>query len=119
MSSTAAIAGQVIAVATITMPRGAATAVALDQAPIATVGAMQGIAGPPGPSGGGSGGGAAPTVYQIAGVASFTANHGLPFVPRVTLVDAGGVEVDTDIHHAPGRTTAIFPGPLTGTLTIG
>ncbi|MGY2052972.1 hypothetical protein [Methylobacterium sp. JK268] len=51
MSSTAAVATQTVAVATIETPRGVSAAVAVEQLPVAIAAAEQGVAGPPGPAG--------------------------------------------------------------------
>ena len=59
------------------------------------------------------------TPYQIAGVASFTVDHGLAYAPRTTVVDPDGAELDTDVIHAPGQTTLIFAMPFTGKLYLG
>jgi hypothetical protein len=57
--------------------------------------------------------------YPIASVASFTANHGLPYTPKATILDANGEQVDTDTYFAPGQVTVVFATPFTGTLNIG
>lgn len=57
--------------------------------------------------------------YPLNGAASFTINHGLPYVPSATVVDPNGVEVDADVAHAPGLTTLTFAQPFTGTLYLG
>lgn len=57
--------------------------------------------------------------YPLTGAASFTINHGLPYVPSATVVDPDGVEVDADVAHAPGLTTLTFAQPFTGTLYLG
>jgi hypothetical protein len=59
------------------------------------------------------------TPYPLTGAASFSVDHGLAYVPRTTVVTADGAEVDTDVVHAPGRTTLTFASPFTGTLYLG
>lgn len=54
MSAVAAVVERAVAVATITTPRGAASAIVREQAPVAKVTAGQGPAGPPGRDGGGA-----------------------------------------------------------------
>lgn len=113
MTDRVAVAEQIIAIATIEAERRpVATAVAVEQAPVATAVVEQGMAGPPGASA------AAPRSYAIIAAASIAAAHGLPFAPEAWIVTPDGEVVDTDIRHGPGVTTAIFPGPFTGTLYL-
>ena len=64
-------------------------------------------------------GGITVLTLPITAASSFTASHNFPYRPRAWLVDATGAEVETDILHAPGQVTAVFPGPFTGTLYLG
>lgn len=60
-----------------------------------------------------------PSAYPLNGAASFAISHGLPYVPSATVLDPNGIEVDTDVAHAPGLTTLTFASPFTGTLYLG
>lgn len=73
----------------------------------------------PGPQGARGPSGGEVLVLPIRGASSFTANHPFAYAPRAWLLDAASVEVETDIVHAPGQVTAIFPVPFTGTLYLG
>lgn len=77
---------------------------------------LQGVTGATGPSGRPA---PQPQAFQILGASSISAVHGLAYVPAVRITDAIGDEVETDLIHSPGQVTAVFPGPFTGTLTVG
>lgn len=112
MSEIVGVTERIVATVTAVSPRGTATAILREtRATVAAV-ARQGMAGPPGVSA------AAPTAYAIAGAASFTAHHGLPFAPSAWIVTPEGELVETDVLHSPGATTVVFPQPFTGTLYL-
>lgn len=85
--------------------------------PVGPAGA-QGPPGPTGPAGAPGPTATAPLVYPITASSSFAAVHGLPYSPEAWVVAPDGEALDTDIRHAPGVTTAIFPGPFTGILYL-
>lgn len=59
-----------------------------------------------------------PSAYPINGAASFTAAHGKAFAPDIWILTPSGELVETDVLHAPGATTVVFPEPFTGTLYL-
>lgn len=93
--STAAVVEQIVAVATIAQPQGAAAAVAREQAPVAIVVAAQGPAGPQGPPG-------AVQRYvhpQTAPSALWTVTHNLGARPNVDVLTVGGLRMIAAVVH--------------------
>ncbi len=59
-----------------------------------------------------------PRIYPIVAAASLAATHGLSYAPEAWVVTPDGEVIETDIRHALGVTTVIFPSPFTGTLYL-
>lgn len=100
------------------MQRRPSVTVTRPSGPTITAIEVPGEQGEPGPQGLDGSAGVPELPYQIPGVASFTAAHGKPYRPAVTLLLPSGEEVETDVYHAPGQTTLVFAQPFTGTLYL-
>lgn len=114
MTDRAAVAEQIVAIATIETPQGAAAAVAVEQAPTATAVAEQGVAGPPGPPGIA----AALVVQQSAPSASWVINHNLGRRPLVQVFDDLGEQIYPDVFAGPASVSVVFATAKTGSAVL-
>jgi hypothetical protein len=59
------------------------------------------------------------TAYPIVDQQVVTIEHGLDYIPRVTLTNVNGEEFDASVAHGPGYITVDLGVPTDGTITIG
>lgn len=88
--------------APVVLTEGPALALAFP-APQAVKLQVQGIQGPPG-----SGGGGARYVHtQGSAATTWTVNHNLGFLPQVTVLSPGGIEVEAQVTHTSANQAVI------------
>lgn len=92
--------------------------VQVEATPVITVAAPgpQGVPGPPGADGtSGAPGGAYFLLTQSAASATWLVQHNLGHIPHITIIDASGEVVITDIHHTDvNQAVLTFASPTTG-----
>ncbi|AWN55072.1 hypothetical protein [Methylobacterium sp. 17Sr1-1] len=114
MTDRAAVAEQVVAIATVETDRGPVAAVAVEQVATATAVAEQGMAGPPGPPGIAR----ALVVRQDAPSASWVLPHSLGRPPLVQITDDAGEVVFPDVIAGSAVVSVIFAQPATGSAIL-